>query len=355
MTSLTVREPAVRAIQSTDGAALQALMETDPPASGMAITTCFQVDPYRAWTTLKPGMFGAVAVEVNGAALVGCITAYAEEVQYQGRVRPAVFLENLKVHHAYRGQGLATRLGQWVIDEAQARFGADVLLISGTSQDNTASQATMRKWGMRIIPHQIIAPRPARRCPPQPLPGMRVRAATPDDLPHVAESANRFYAQHDFYPPMTAAQLAELLRGEHGVYGVYHYRVAENGAGTVIGGALLSLRAVLMVDEFRNVPLPLRVLSRLTSLLPADRVLRLMEVGFLWCATPNIGRYLWEHIRFEFRDRANSFAGSFDPRGPLAEVYRLKPWHVPRVPLVVSVRSPEPHDDRRLVCGVLRG
>jgi GNAT superfamily N-acetyltransferase len=156
----------LREMQPADGPALRQLMENDPETPGMSITTRFLVDVYQAWMALKPDMIGVVAEAPGVDGLVGMATAAFEDIQFDGRVLPSAFLENLKVHHAYRGQGLGTKLAQWRVDRARERFGGEGVILTGTTTDNTASLATMKKWCKQFVGPFTVAPRSMRIVPP---------------------------------------------------------------------------------------------------------------------------------------------------------------------------------------------
>ena len=112
----------LRAMQASDSPGLQSLMENDPETGGMSSTTRFLVPPFEAWSALKADMLGVVAENAAGE-VVGCATGSFEQVQFEGRVLPSIFLENVKIHHSLRGQGIGKRLMGWLIEQGRARFG----------------------------------------------------------------------------------------------------------------------------------------------------------------------------------------------------------------------------------------
>lgn len=347
MTTYSLRE-----IQPSDSPALSHLMGDDPETPGMSMTTRFLVDTYQAWRALKPDLAGVVAEAPGFEGLAGAATVSFEEIRFEGRMLPSAFLENLKVHHAHRGQGLGTQLARWRADKARERLGADSVILTGTSTDNTASINTMKKWCKQFFSPLAVAIRPMRRSPPEPLPGITVRPAEARGLPEIAEKSNRFYADYNLYPPLSPEKLATLLNG---TFNVYHYRVAVDGRGNIVAGVMLSERGKLMVEEFRNVPLPLRLMNTVMRLIPDDNRLRLLEAGFLWFDQLPAAQYLWEHVRWDFRQQASSISAPHDPRSPLKDVFQIKPWHVPKVKLILAINGPVMMDNGKLVCGSLRG
>jgi hypothetical protein len=243
---------------------------------------------------------------------------------------------------------LGTQLVQWRIDRARERFGDTGVILSGTTSDNTASIATMGKWSKQTASSYIVVPRPPRSRPPAD--NFTIRPPEANDHAEMAAKSNRFFADYNLYPPLSVEKLAAMLNG-----GVKHYRIALDRQGNVVAGAMLSERARLMIDEFSNVPLPLRVMNRFLHLIPSDNQLRLMEVAYLWFDHLPAARHLWESIRWEFRAQASSFSAGFDPRSPMQDVLRIKPWHMPRLQIVLAINGPVLMGADRLVCGHLRG
>jgi GNAT superfamily N-acetyltransferase len=334
----------LRPMLPSDGPAIKELMENDPESPGMSITTRFLADPYDVWCTLKPRMIGAVVDAPDGESVIGVETMAFEDVQFNGRVLTAGFLENMKVHHAYRGQGIASSLSYWLIDVARERYGKDCVIVSVTSTQNTASLETMKKWRRQVSGPLTVLPRRILDNAPDPLAGVTVRAAEARDYAEIVDKANRFYADQNLYPLLSTDLLTEALAA-----GPYHYYVAESG-GSLVAGMLLAERSQLMIDEFRNVPPPMRA----SPMFPTDGIMRLMEVSFAWFEQAAAAQYLWATVRWAFRERVTSLSAAFDPRGPLADMFPDEPGGM-KLDLLVSVSGPEMMDDTRLVSNVLRG
>ncbi|MEO8396864.1 MAG: GNAT family N-acetyltransferase, partial [Chloroflexota bacterium] len=257
----------LREMFPSDGAAAQQLMETDPETAEMSMTTVFRIDAYQAWRALKANMIGVVAEAPGVEGLVGVATVAFTDIQFDGQVVPAAFLDNLKVRHDYRGQGLGTELVQWRIDRARERFGENCVIVSGTTSDNTLSQATMKKWISQFAGPLILMPQPPRDSEAELPAGISVRAPHESELDAVAARSNQFYADYNLYAPLSASGLKALLAGD-----VYHYRIAVDAQGKMIAGMLLAERAALFYDQFRNVPPPLKM----SGMLPPDERIRMM-------------------------------------------------------------------------------
>ena len=101
-------------------------------------------------------------------------------------------------------------------------------------------------------------------------------------------------------------------------------------------------------------PAVLRMANRLLRVVPADGVLREIQVSRFWFLEGKaaVARRLWQHARWECRDRATSLMVFFDPRGPLSRVSLLRPWSV-RTSMNPVIRWEGPVSPNRLVCPIL--
>ncbi len=340
----------LRPMQPSDGPALQHLMENDPVTGSMAMTTHFLVDAYEAWITLKPNLIGMVAESPGFDGVAAAVTMALDDAQFDGRVLPGAYLENLKVDYTFRGQRLCARIVEAVANEARQRMGGGVIF-TGMSSDNLASIASMKSWSKQVVGPLAVAARPTRTRPPGSLPGITVRAAEPHDFAQIAEKSNRFYANYNLYPPLSADKLSATL----GMTPAYQLYVAVDGSGTILAGTLVTNRAQLMYDEFRNVPLPLRLMNTFLHLIPADYKLRMAEANLFWFDQLAAGRHLWQTLQWVYRDRASILAASFDGRGPLRDVFQVRAWHVPKIAVTLVVGGPIEMNTDRLLAQPPRG
>ena len=106
-----------------------------------------------------------------------------------------------------------------------------------------------------------------------------------------------------------------------------------------------------MADHVQQVPRPLELLNKVARVFPKDGVIRQIELTLAWHAPGRIdaARQLWEAIRYEWRDRATHVACVTDPRGSLFEAFHVGFSLVPKIQLMIPVRSPVPIDQDRLV------
>ena len=264
-------------------------------------------------------------------------------MQVEGALYPCAHLENLKVHHDLRRLGLGRRLAEWRIAEARRRFGDPGVIVAGVEATNAASLATARTWaGQTLGPLRIvIAPTTGRR---PSLGDLRVRPLADGDVDEVVAASNAFHADSNLYTRLSPEVLRGLVSAMDPGGNVRQYLVAITPAGSVVAGALIMQRYELMTDHIERLPAPLAVLNKVARVVPADGVIRTVEVGLPWFAPGQLeaGRRLWGHVRHTWKDRASNVSSVVDPRSEAAAMCRVGFTFAPRLRLMIPVASPVP-------------
>jgi predicted N-acetyltransferase YhbS len=311
-------------MQPADSPAVARLVESNPHrGEAFDLTTHFLIEPYRAYHLLRANMLGVVAEPPGTREVVGMATVAFDHYMIEGRRTDVALLGNLKVRHDYRHQGLGTKLAEWRIAAARDLCGDDIVILSGTTTDNMASRATMRKWGAQFVGPLVVVPIAASATAPPPLPGVTVRPAAEYELTTIARQINDFYAGYSIHPVYPPHILSEMLTTT-----VYDYRIAVDESGNILAGVLVCNRAALMVDKFRG-----------SSPFLPDDTLRTAELGAFWYIDLPAARHLWQSIRWEFNARVNVFSVVFDPRGSLNDVFQVAP-NTPKFELIASCSAP---------------
>jgi predicted N-acetyltransferase YhbS len=340
----------LRPIEPSDGPAIDTLMRTEAQTTSMSITTHYHVDMYPALLAQHPSLFGVVATAPDTDGLVGVATAFIDQVRIGGRTYPSAHLENLKVRHEFRRQGLGRRLAEWRIAEADRRFGGEGVIATGIEVSNAASLATARSWSTQVLgPVRVVIASIRTKLPPSS--GFSIRPLDDRDVEAIVEGMNTFHESFDLYPPQTAGSLAAQLAPTPLGEPIRQYRVAVDAGGLLVAGAMVNERFKLMADHVQQVPRPLELLNGVVRVFPQDGVIRNIELSLAWHAPGRVeaARQLWEAIRYEWRDRATHVAALTDPRGSLFEAFRVGFSLVPKIQLMIPVRSPVPLDPDRLV------
>jgi predicted N-acetyltransferase YhbS len=345
MTDFTLRQ-----MEPSDGPAIDELMRNEARTTSMAISTRYSVDLYDALIAQHPTTFGVVATSPGTEGLVGVATAYTNEVDVGGQPYPAAHLENLKVRHDFRRQGLGGRLAEWRIAEARRRFGREGIVTTGIEVSNAGSLATARRWSTQLLgPVRVVIAGVSKK-PPRDS-AIRVRPLEDAEIPTVVDGVNTFFRGYDLYPRQTLATLAAMLAPTSLGQPIRRYRVAVGGDGSIVAGAAVTERFQLMTDHIDHAPRPLELLSAIVPVIPRDRTIRTIELALAWHAPGQAaaGRALWEAIRYEWRDRATHVAGQADPRGSLIDMFHVSFSMIPRVDIMVPVQGPAPFDESRPV------
>ena len=201
----------LRPMEASDGPAVDALMREEAVTTAVSMSTHYRRDIIEAFQAQHPTAFGVVAVVPGNPDLAGMATAFIDEVTIEGRIVPCAHLENLKVRHDMRRQGLGSRLADWRIEEARRRFGGEGVVATIIESTNTASLATAARWSTQLLgPARIVIARTTSRM--SPMRGVRFRAPTDDEVGTVLDAIGTFYGDHDLVPRLTREELRRCVR-----------------------------------------------------------------------------------------------------------------------------------------------
>lgn len=346
-----------------DAFKLRPLRPSDSPALVNLISdfdgdmiTLFQVDAYTALLDGLENRTLGVGVECDGFdGLVGLGTVRFSQVQFNAEILPLAFLDGLKVHKDFRGQGLGYRIASWRVQQAREAYGERCVIATGMLSSNAASRAVASKWCREFIDpafQPTFYPVRASR-PPSPLNRIIVREAEPGEYAEFALKQNAYYQSHNLFPPDDAQSIthtSDLAIGDHKLYRFY---TAIDQGGSLLAGVKIWCRALIKSDRFQNPPAPLRTLNTVAHVLPSDFAIRDAGVIGLWHAPgqEKAARYLWDCLSWELKDQANTLALSLDPRDPLRQILPAKPAFMPRIDITVVVHGPAPIDREKLLFG----
>ena len=339
----------LRELQPTDSLAITKLItEFDGD-----MTTRFLVNPYAAIVYGTENRTTGVVVEAEGTErIIGMGTVRFSTVRYNGDIFPLAFLDGLKVHKDFRGNGLGYQIASWRIQKAKAELGDHCVIATGMLHDNHASHAVASKWCREFAESAIdICITPTLTKPPKQIAGILIREIEHREFEEFATKQNNLYRQYNLFPPDNPASIANALDVSVEGKKPYRYFVAVDTSGNLLAGAKTWARGLLNSDTINNLPAALRAVNKLAHLLPSDYTIRDVTVSGLWYETGQIkvAQTLWETMRWACRDQGTTLATGCDSRDPVRNVVNLKPWHQPRPKITFAIHGPTALDRDQLL------
>ncbi len=335
-----------RLVTDDDGPALEALIAACPDAGTIGFTHEYRGDLLAIHRAFADDLQGVVAI--RDGTVIGMVFGELLEVRWGGELSQAIYLSNLRVHPDFRRQGVGRGLAEWGFAYVMEQIGSETMMYAAIQEENVSLSLAERYQfrATNLIKGAII---PMRRSPPRSQGELAVRAAKEMDLSAVAMGMNSFYREHNLWSPVTATSLRECQSQEVcGVRPNQIYIVTRNER--VVGGLSVSDRTRLVRMRIAKAPAPVRLLGQAIGVLPQDGVLRSLTVRRVWFAEGELdaGRYLWESLRYELREKGTCLGISYDSADRLKALFRVPFW-MPVVKARHLVRAKVPFDDRRRI------
>lgn len=337
----------LREMQPTDSEELGKII-TD--TSGMV--TEFVIDPFQAMMIDDQHRNVGVVAEAEGyEGLVGLAIVSFGEMQFEGEILPYAHLSSLKVREDFRKQGLGARLAQWRVERARNEFGEQGVITTGMLSSNLASRNTAKKWCREYFEPLSLTISPIRKKAPSTVAGMTVREAEINELEEIVAKQNQFYKAYNLYSPQSPENLSRMLYQSPLNKPLNCYHVVVDQAGNIIAGAKARNRSLLMVDRMLDAPLPMRLVNSFLHIMPSDFTIRGVDIESLWYlpGASHAAAYLWEFMRWHYRDTASMISMPHEMRTPLIEVLPKNAWYIPKIQVTLAIHGPKKMSPERLV------
>jgi GNAT superfamily N-acetyltransferase len=347
---MTKPEVVLRPMVPEDGEALVQLALSSPDTGQIQISAVYHVDPYQMAMAQQGETVGVVATLPVSGQVVGSGFVSCSRRTYEGELRDVAWLHNLLVHPDYRRQGIAKKLASWRIACARERLGNDVIIGAAIQKGNIGSFSVANSWSAGSageVRGGVIA---MRARPPKKLDDMQIRRVNDDDLDPVAAGLNSFYKEYNFHARQTADELRRWLEYTPVNRPIRTYLVAENAAGELVAGMAVVEDHRMAEMQVQHLSLPLRLINKVVRLVPPDGRMKQLAVMKSWFGQGHLNtlQFIWETIRWEWRDKGNTVTFSYDPRSPLKEIFKTPPW-IPQTSLTYAVSELTP-ESPRLIC-----
>lgn len=342
--SVTLRE-----INASDGQKIAALGEQTPDTGAIAFHNIWHHDPYASILALHPNAMGVVAEASDFDGIVGMGMMSIGECLYEGQLRPFAYLFSLSVHPNYRRRGIATQLAQWRVETARKRLGEDVVLFAGIQQGNEGSLRNAAKWSTQRIDGRTTAGfAKMRSSPPAPVAGLTVRPAEAGDYEEIVAKQEAFYQGYNLYPPRTAEALQEWHQVAPFGEAIRDYFVVTDQARNIVGGFSATDEGKVTTGHMARMALPMRFFNLLLRVIPPDGITKRIHVKDMWFAPgrEDAAKYLWETVRWLWRDRGTMMMCFFDIKSDLAQIVQT-PWYMPRQTGALVIAAPTPASDTK--------
>jgi ribosomal protein S18 acetylase RimI-like enzyme len=269
-----------------------------------------------------------VCVAEEEGKIVGTVGATLKEFNISEEVVKGVYIYDLRVHPAFRGRGIGSRLVQQVMTEEEADLAYGIIV-----EDNYPSVALFKRLGFENIHDLILLNVPLYKR--QEKISGKIREMTADDAPSVVNLINDHCRNHDLFAPLSVDNFLERTRRLTD-YGFQSIQVAEVENQIVACAGLWDYSRILRTSV-------LHVTARLTML---TYVLRFANLFTNTMKLPSVGESFRLMYVTDF-----AFTGEADPVRELIKhcislsyscgcnflVFPLDPLN-PAIPLIAKYR-----------------
>lgn len=337
-----------REVDVKDGGAIASLFERSHDTGRIGVRPLFIDDPGQFYREVvsQENMFGFVAEAET--LIVGTCFARVGVCHFNGEERRFAYLHSLAVAPEYRRRSIGTELVRYCIEKAVALNYP--LHFANVQVGNTASNHIIQKRMPFAAGHIYnsfvkVSNDPSLLREKE----VTVRPATRQDWQEIIQQANIFYQNFNFYCKLTEDSMKRWETPFLGMNCRKYLVAVDKKSRKIIAG--LGVTESFRFQQFQFVldqaPLPLLWLNRFIKLVPPDGTMKQINIEEMWFTPGNLekARFLWDSVRQQWHDKANSVMFRFDPNSSLARVINLPFW-VPKGKTMLFV-SDKP--DRRLI------
>lgn len=103
-----------------------------------------------------------------------------------------------------------------------------------------------------------------------------------------------------------------------------------------------------------KVPTLISLANLVLKVIPPDREMRPLQAEKMWFAPNGLeaARYLWQTLRWTWRDRGSSLVCNYDPRSPIRQWLQVPFW-MPTTSVSIASRAPQRMSAERLIAPLI--
>jgi ribosomal protein S18 acetylase RimI-like enzyme len=203
----------IRAADDADNAELLDLEKMCP--QGTSLVLQFDRSPDFFLRSRVYDNYKVYVAEEEGK-IAGMVGATLKEFNMNEEAVKGVYIYDLRVHPAFRGRGIGSKLVQQVMaDENEADLAYGIIM-----EENYPSIALFKRLGFQNIHGIIFLNVPLYKRQEQT--AIKVRKMTADDAPSVVDLINDHYRNHDFFAPLSVDSFLNGTRqlADYGFQGI---------------------------------------------------------------------------------------------------------------------------------------
>lgn len=321
----------LRQLTPEDSVKYGKLIAESPDTGAVQMSQQFEIDPYIAVMHAHPGSVGIVAETPEYDGFIGAGLVRLGRCQWEGRDVPYALLNTLVVHPNFRRRGVASQLAKWREDYARQQFGDDGVTFALIQKNNTGSELTAKKWYRQFLANRlIVVPMKLSSRPPAQNDKFIVKAISQNEMEEVVTKQNRFYKNYNLYPTETVESLAHWLNETPFDTPFHHYFVVNDRSNNILAGLGLSENGRMRKINITRIPPMLEFLNIFLKAIPPDRIMKELDLSRIWFDNGQLeaAKYLFETIRWQWRDKGSSVVTMTDTRNPTLDIYNVRPWTI---------------------------
>lgn len=207
-----------------------------------------------------------------------------------------------------------------------------------------------QNWYDHYHPERIdMYPVRLRRQPVIPPDNHYITAMQDEDIDPVVELMNDFYKSYELYPQFSQQDIRNWLAKRLKDDPINHYWLVKDQHSNILAGVGLSEYFHFRSTQIKGMRLS-KLFNGITRKLPAGGQFRELAVSKFWYlpGQEQAVKYLWEQVRYSWRNRANTLMLYLDVNSPFRSLLELPTWPL-TAQLGIAIKGPRSLSTDRLV------